>query len=231
MAAAEFAKNNFFFVKFNFSHNGGTAQQPIDFPDLEAFGNNNFIKELDDLQTVIDWLVDDQTYKAEMDRSDITLIGHSRGGGIVTIKASEDHRIKRVITWAGVSDYGARFPKGDLLEQWKKDGVAYIANSRTKQQMPLYYQFYKNFKNNKDRLYIERAVKKLSIPHLIVHGKDDTTVPIQEAENLHLWNEKSKLCIIEHGNHTFGSVHPWQENKLPEPLAQVVNTSIEFCID
>jgi pimeloyl-ACP methyl ester carboxylesterase len=231
MAAAEFAKNNFFFVKFNFSHNGGTAQQPIDFPDLEAFGNNNFIKELDDLQTVIDWLVDDQTYKAEMDRSDITLIGHSRGGGIVTIKASEDHRIKRVITWAGVSDYGARFPKGDLLEQWKKDGVAYIANSRTKQQMPLYYQFYKNFKNNKDRLYIERAVKKLSIPHLIVHGKDDTTVPIQEAENLHLWNGKSKLCIIEHGNHTFGSVHPWQENKLPEPLAQVVNTSIEFCID
>ena len=30
--------------------------QPIDFPDLEAFGNNNYTKELDDLRSVIDWV-------------------------------------------------------------------------------------------------------------------------------------------------------------------------------
>src|SRR5690606_40169934 len=30
-----FAENNMVFVKFNFSHNGGTIDQPIDFPDLD----------------------------------------------------------------------------------------------------------------------------------------------------------------------------------------------------
>jgi len=38
LIAEQFAKQNFFFIKFNFSHNGGTIEQPIDFPDLEAFG-------------------------------------------------------------------------------------------------------------------------------------------------------------------------------------------------
>ena len=45
LMAKAFAEAGFFFVKFNFSHNGGTAEQPIDFPDLEAFGNNNYTKE------------------------------------------------------------------------------------------------------------------------------------------------------------------------------------------
>ena len=40
LVAEEFANNNFFFVKFNFSHNGGTAKNQIDFPELDAFGNN-----------------------------------------------------------------------------------------------------------------------------------------------------------------------------------------------
>ena len=51
-----FIEKNFAFVKFNFSHNGGTVEQPIDFPDLEAFGNNNYTKELADLKTVVDWI-------------------------------------------------------------------------------------------------------------------------------------------------------------------------------
>ena len=32
-----FIENQFVFVKFNFSHNGGTVNEPLDFPDLEAF--------------------------------------------------------------------------------------------------------------------------------------------------------------------------------------------------
>ena len=44
-----FAASGIAVLKFNFSHNGGTVEQPIDFPDLEAFGHNNYTKELDDL--------------------------------------------------------------------------------------------------------------------------------------------------------------------------------------
>ncbi len=228
LAAEAFAKQRFFFVKFNFSHNGGTVGQPIDFPDLEAFGHNNFIKELDDLQSVINWILTEKSIQHNIEPANITLIGHSRGGGIVSIKASEDKRITNLITWAGVSDYGARFPTGEILENWRKNGVSYIENSRTKQQMPHYFQFYENYIENKQRLHIENAVKKLTIPHLIVHGSNDETVSIKEAENLHLWNPKSKLHIVKNANHTFGAAHPWKENSLPDAMKQVVAASLDF---
>ena len=81
-----FLNENFFFVKFNFSHNGGTLENPIDFPDLEAFGNNNFSLELDDLETIINWLLNHEEFDSEINKSNISLIGHSRGGGIFSLK-------------------------------------------------------------------------------------------------------------------------------------------------
>jgi len=228
LVAEKFAKQNMFFIKFNFSHNGGTIEQPLDFPDLEAFGNNNFIKELDDLQSVIDWILSEKSIKNEIDTTNITLIGHSRGGGIVTLKANEDNRITKIITWAGVSDFEARFPKKDILDVWKKQGVSFIENSRTKQQMPLYYQFYENFSKNKHRLHIQSAVNKLKIPYLIIHGMNDTTVLIEEAKNLNSWNSKSELHLLNGANHTFSTTHPWGENVLPAHLQTVVEKSIVF---
>ena len=228
LVAETFAKQDIVFVKFNFSHNGGTPEQPIDFPDLEAFGNNNYLIELDDLQSVIDWIHSETDFKDEIDLSQITLIGHSRGGGIVILKSSEDNRISKVITWAGVADFESRFPKGDDFIKWKKEGVIFIENSRTKQQMPLYYQFYENFKHNKERFHIESALKKLKIAHLIIHGTDDQTVSIDDAKKLKKWNTNSDFLPIPNGNHTLGAIHPWIEESLPLQLQEVVDNSIVF---
>ena len=227
--ASVFAEANYCFIKFNFSHNGGTANQPIDFPDLDAFGNNNYIKELDDLETVIDWVTQDTfQFKDKIDASKIILIGHSRGGGIVSIKASEDERVSQVISWAGVSDYEKRFGDEKTISLWKENGVTYIKNGRTKQEMPLYYQFYENFKENEDRLNIEKAVKKLHIPHCIIHGDTDETVAVEEARNLHRWNPESELHIVEGANHVFGGKHPWEQKTMPDHLKQVFQESIFF---
>jgi predicted dienelactone hydrolase len=59
LVAGTFAEAGFVFVKHNFSHDGTTIDHPVDFVDLEAFGNNNFTKELDDLGVVIDWICSD----------------------------------------------------------------------------------------------------------------------------------------------------------------------------
>lgn len=230
LAAEEFSKSNLFFVKFNFSHNGGTVDNPIDFPDLAAFGNNNFTIELNDLEDGINWVLNNSNFKDEIDTENITLIGHSRGGGIVTIKASENKKITNVITWAGVSDYRARFPTGEVLKMWEKEGVSYIENARTKQQMPHYFQFYKNFKDNEERLTIKNAVSKLKIPYLIIHGKNDEVVSPSEAEKLHSWNAKSKLIFIEEMNHPLGCTQPWEDKKMPVHLEKVVKESINFIL-
>ena len=215
-------------MKFNFSHNGGTVENPIDFPDLEAFGNNNYTIELDDLQTVIDWVLKNKDFTDEIDRSNITLIGHSRGGGIAVLKASEDKRVTGLITWAALSNFGNRSATIGELEDWKINGVKYILNGRTKQQMPHYYQFYEDFKANETRLNIELAAKKLEIPFLIIHGTNDTSISFKEAESLHAWNSKSEIYPIKEANHTFNSKHPWGENHLPKHLQQVVSASLDF---
>ena len=228
LVAEEFANQHLFFAKFNFSHNGGTVNQPIDFPDLESFGKNNYSIELDDLESVIDWLISNSEIKNNIDSKNITLIGHSRGGGIVTIKASEDNRVAKVISWAGVSDFGSRFPKDKELENWKEKGISYVINGRTKQKMPHLYQFYKNFKENEARLTIKTAAEKISIPHLIAHGTSDTSVPFIEAKNIHKWNPKSVLLQVKNADHVFGCKHPWELETLPENLHYLVKQSISF---
>lgn len=230
IASETFANEKLFFLKFNFSHNGGTVEDPIDFPDLEAFGENNFTKELDDLEDIINWVINNSDFKNEIDVNDITLIGHSRGGGIVTIKASENKKITKVISWAGVSDYGVRFPKGEQLDGWKKKGISYVLNSRTHQKMPHLYQFYQNFEENKQRLTIKNAVSKLKLPYLIIHGENDEVVLPIEAKSLHSWNSKSELIFIDKMNHSLGCTQPWKSLTMPLYLKKVVKLSIDFIL-
>ena len=87
------------FVKFNFSYNGTSIDSPFDFVDLDAFGNNNFCKELDDLELVINWVKD------KFFNSAIILFGHSRGGAISILKSVEDNRISNVVSWASPSNF------------------------------------------------------------------------------------------------------------------------------
>ncbi|SNR13973.1 alpha/beta hydrolase family protein [Tenacibaculum jejuense] len=217
-----FAEAGLFFMKFNFSHNGTTTENPLEFGDLEAFGNNNYSKELDDLNKVIDWCSQEEKFKNEINENAIALLGHSRAGGIVCIKAEEDPRVKKVISLAGVSDYKRRTATTGELESWKNDGVKYILNGRTGQQMPHFYQFYEDFIANEDRLTIKRAVKNLKIPFCIIHGNADTSIAISEAEDLLSWNPSAAFHIIENANHVFGAKHPWLEAKAPSDLQKVV---------
>lgn len=218
-------------LKFNFSHNGGTVKQPIDFPDLEAFGNNNYSKELHDLETVINWIYGNKGYHNEIDISNITLIGHSRGGGIVTLTAARDKRVKKLISWAAVSTLDRSFFHGDELKKWKNKGVIYIENGRTKQQMPHYIQFYEDYNKNWEELNIEKATRKISIPHAIIHGDDDLAVPFFHAKNLHQWNPKSELINIPNANHVFGAKQPWTEDNFPKDFDLVLDHTLSFILN
>ncbi|WP_370390218.1 alpha/beta hydrolase family protein [uncultured Winogradskyella sp.] len=215
-------------IKFNFSHNGGTVENPIDFPDLEAFGQNNYSKELNDLSDVIGWTQHHFNNNPYVDINNIILIGHSRGGGIVLLKAKEDDRVKKVVTLAGVSDFESRFGSPKDIELWRERGVKYVINGRTKQKMPHYYQFYEDFLAYRNQLNIRGAAEHIKIPHLIIHGDKDTSVNVEEALNLHKWNPKSQLEIIPNADHVFNTKHPWDKNELSDELKLVTKKILEF---
>lgn len=224
---AEFLQAGYALLKFNFSHNGGTAEQPIDFPDLEAFGQNNYSKELDDVQSVLDWVCQADAYQTEIDTSRITLIGHSRGGGIATLTAASDPRIQRLVTWAAVCTLDRPlFQPGPELEAWRANGVTHVRNGRTLQDMPHFIQFYEDFQANRARFDVESAARSLAIPHTIVHGDADDAVPHMHAETLHRWSSGSTLHIMPGADHVFGGRHPWEAPELPPHFRHVLDVTL-----
>lgn len=226
--AETFALNNFFFIKINFSHNGTTPDNYSDIHDAEAFGNNNFEIELDDLDSVINWLEKKENpYKENYNFNELYLIGHSRGGGIAMLKATEDGRVKKVAAWASVNDFEKYMYLSEPIT-WKETGVSFIENSRTGIKLPLYYQFYENFYKNKQRFDLKENLMKLDKPLLLVHGTKDETVAIADAQWIYDNLDHSILVKIEDGNHTFGASHPWVKESLPENLSFAIEETIEF---
>ena len=228
--AEKFSKAGFVLVKFNFSHNGTTPENPEEFTNLEAFGNNNYTKQLADLQRVMDWVCDSaNNYYSVMDTNDIFLMGHSMGGGIAILYAAEDKRIKKLITWAAISE--CKTPWGswpaDKMQEWKQTGVAYYNNTRTNQQMPMYYQLYEDYILNRERLDIQKAIGQLGIPILICHGTADNAVLVENAYSLKRWQPNAELFITD-SDHVFGRKHPWTAHELPEAMEAVVEAGLHF---
>ena len=228
--AEQFAAAGFAFVKFNFSHNGTTPEHSQEFVDLEAFGNNNYTKQLYDLNAVVNWVCDlNNIHQNAIDKNKIYLIGHSMGGGIATLQAAKDSRIKKLITWAGISECKTPWTNWseEKLKQWKRTGVEYYLNGRTKQNMPLYYQLHQDYLNNALVLNIETAMRSLTIPILICHGTLDTAVPIEKAHDLYNWQPSSILFTVE-SDHVFGRTHPWTSCELPIAMQAITQKSIAF---
>ena len=229
LIADKFANAGFVFIKMNFSHNGTTLSNPNEFADLEAFARNNFTIELDDTGELINYLYSEKSSipHEEIDLSRLFILGHSRGGAHVILKANEDSRIKAVTTWAAVNNLETWHSK-EQINQWKKVGRIYIHNSRTNQEMPLDFQLVENFIENKDRLQVPEAVKKLQIPILSIHGTDDPTVPVAAVKQIGSWNSNVKVEIIDGAGHTFGGTHPFDGSKLPKDLEKVIELTSRF---
>ena len=229
LMAKFWVENDFAFIKYNFSYDGTSVENPLEFVDLDAFGQNNYTTELDDLNIIITKTIAGELIPLEeIDLDSIFLIGHSRGGGITILKGLEDDRVKKFISLGAVCDLNRfKYPK-EALDLWKKEGVHYFENTRTKQMMPLYYQFYENFLENENRLSIEKNIKKLNKPYLNIHGDQDETVNVSEAFNIKSWNSSVDLKIIDGANHAFGSQHPWFDNQMPKHFLQAMRLSLEF---
>ncbi|WP_420583343.1 alpha/beta hydrolase family protein [Reichenbachiella sp.] len=227
--ADEIAEAGYVYVKMNLSHNGVTPDHPQEFVDLEAFGKNNFSIELDDIEVVIDHICNHKLDlpSNEIDPSQLCLAGHSRGGAVSILKACEDKRVKRLVTWAAVADLEA-FWSADFVKEWKEEGVQYIKNARTLQDMPLYYQMVEDFEKNSQRFRISGQLSKLNIPFLAIHGTDDETVPVEALLLLKGVYPSMETHRINGANHTFGGKHPWSEPELPEFTKVLVSKMIDF---
>lgn len=215
-----FVNRGFAFAKFNLSHNGGTIEDALDFPDLEAFAQNTYSKEVEDIACFV------QHVTAMIQPKAIFTIGHSRGGGASLLYARNSPPNK-VVLWAAISDIGSRFPSGAALDAWEQEGVRVVLNGRLRQYLPQNFSLYEDFQAHESRLHIQQAMESLRIPVLVIHGDQDSSVSIQEGISLATWSG-TQLEVIEGGDHVFGAKHPWLLPDLPEHLKIVCEKTAAF---
>jgi esterase/lipase len=221
----KFSQNNFAAASFNFTHNGISEDNPDEFTRLDLFAENTISKEVNELNSVINYFYENAE-KYNIDKNRIGLIGHSRGGGISIISASECPQVKALVTLASVSDFD-RFTD-EQKAKWKKNSFIEIPNTRTNQLMKMNISYLNDLEQNKQRLNILNSVKKLSIPFFIIHGKEDLAVKYSEAEAIYNVSDKNNtvLNIIENTGHTFSIEHPFKGTT--EAFEKIIELSCNF---
>lgn len=224
IVAEYFAAHGLRYLKFNFSHNGTTPENPEDFVDLGAFGDNTFTKEFDDLNKVITFAKSGKDFPVP---SSLSLIGHSRGGGTAIIQTAKDERVDKLITWASIARFNSLWNTEDE-DEWRKKGVIYNFNSRTKQYTPLKIDLLHDLEKHAKSYDILTAASLIDRPWLIIHGDQDENVHLDQAEELKQHSQGAELFVVTHANHVFGSGHPYTKEDLSLELQLVCEKSIEF---
>ncbi|MDG2208558.1 MAG: NAD-dependent epimerase/dehydratase family protein [Flavobacteriales bacterium] len=219
----QMATSNRWAVRFDFSHNGVTELFPGEILDEEAWSQNTYHRELEELVAVANYW----NSRGCM----VHLMGHSRGGGIALLAA---HKMERngippasLSLWAAVSDFHERFPKGKALKKWKESNRIDVVNQRTGKVLFHPWSFYTSFMDRASELDIKAAASELSIPVLVAHAMDDEGVDPLEARELHSLLKKSTLWLLDAGGHTFGTKEPWPVSVLPQPMCSLIERTLE----
>ena len=193
---------------FNFSH-GGVIGDADFFEDLERYEKNCMRLEVEDLMAVLHNLNEFD------DHSKLVLLSHSLGGvpAIFGAKKAMDEKIKIDGLILVSSIKTLYFWPPEMIKEWATNGVYFKKNNRTKQELPQGFEFLQEVIKSETTWNVEREIKSLIIPILIIHGENDEAVPLEHGRSLYEWiketNPHASLKIIPEATHTYNTKHPF----------------------
>jgi len=211
-------------LAFNLSKNGvsGHGNQ---FDELELFADETLSRDLDDVGMVLKALNDGTIYTggAALDKNRIGILGHSRGGHTAIAATAEFNSISCLVTWSAVANYNERWSR-EMVDDWKNKGYTEIENARTGQVMRINKVVYEDAREHEDRLMAIKRIKAIEHPTLIIHGRDDEAVPVEDAKKLFeaAIADKKNCIIIPDTGHTFAGAHPFEADKFPQALEKAL---------
>lgn len=229
MIANYFVENGFAFLKFNFSHNGMGLEDSVEFTDLDKFATNTLGKEMEDIGSVEQFIVNELPEILPVINTDkIFIIGHSKGGVSALLYCTQyETKIEKICTWASPFDFHRSW-NSKFIDKWRTEGVQYIKNARTNQMMPLNIEVLEDLETNREKYSLINASQKLRIPYLMIQGTNDEAVKMEEFNLLKKHFTKAKSHIILGANHVFGGSHPYLGTALPEHTKELVVVTKDF---
>ena len=78
-----------------------------------------------------------------------------------------------------------------------------------------------------EQLDIEKACRNTTIPFLVIHGANDTSVTPENGKKIAQWS-KGTFVLLEDTAHTFGAQQPWDEKALPLALRRACEELLDF---
>ncbi|WP_068774465.1 S9 family peptidase [Paenibacillus sp. FJAT-26967] len=153
------------------------------------------------------------------------LLGHSRGAGVSLIYAL-DHpsEIAGVISWNGITQVDI-FDEA-TKKKMRKEGRAYLTNSRTNQEMPLDKVILDDIEARQADYNIVERMRGAQFPVVLIQGEEDYAHLRKGSKKLVDSNSCVSWIQVPGGNHTFGAVHPFQGTT--DALEKAIEHTLEF---
>lgn len=147
-------------IRFSFAGNGESEGR---------FEESTISKEVLELRALVDQL------QQERPKSKIVYVGHSQGGAVGVLSAAREKRIKKLVSLAGMvhtrdfyeRKFGEQEPGKDVM--WDKADC------------PISQVYADDMRAIGSVL---DAAEDVRIPWLLVHGTEDTVVPLQESKDV-----------------------------------------------
>jgi dienelactone hydrolase len=222
-------------LAIDFSHNGhvpadgSVVEEVADaFVAPELFRANTIARELDDLSHVLSWLRDPMGGGFLLGLSPnvaIGLWGHSRGGVISILTALEDTGIAALATWSALAhpDHYTERQK----ELWRTKGELAFTDYASGTPLALGPEFLHDIEQRRDVYAAGARAQDLAMPHLIVHGEHDPTVPVADSYRFYdtptIRADKKLLRLLT--GHTYG----YDDGRIAsEALDNAIKATVEW---
>lgn len=200
-------------VRMCFSLNGmKNTSWLVQSPD--DFARNTISRECDDVADLLDAIRNHDEF-ADLRRmwsGKVSVLGHSRGGGIAMIAAREllqqhPEHLHHVAVWNSVGTWTRWTPR--QAAAWRQAGTFEMQNQRTLQTLNMHSTYLHDIEEHSTRLDLVTASTALTGRLRYVHAQHDLTVPLKEIEQLAQASSTADgLVIISNTTHTFGMEHP-----------------------
>ena len=193
------SKEGFTVLRFDFSGNGKSEGK---------WEEGTYSKQIDEVKSAMDYM---QTKNYD----EFILIGHSMGGAVITITASQDERVKMIKPVSAPADprsMGERWfgeKKKEILEKGEAEILLDFGSVHIKKKVT------SEWLRDLGNYDVTEAINKLNIPVYIIHGDEDETVSLRDGEAIfNAANEPKFLEVIKPQIHAKGS--DYKINKIVE---------------
>ena len=167
-------------MRISFSGNGESEGR---------FEDSNISKEVDELGAVIDQAAD----------FSIAYVGHSMGAAVGVLRASQDRRIRQLVSLAGMV-HTKRFAETEFGMVKPDEG-----NMWDDENCPLSKKYMDDLTTIESTVH---CAPKITVPWLLIHGGEDDVVPLQDSKDiLEKAGKSTRLIEIPGADHVFAEPH------------------------